>query len=225
MSLPSLFSGQPPDREAFISRHAVEFSPQQWLNRLPETWMFDFLAGYEAPDGRKWPRISRQTIIDTAPQINTPREAVQFYVLACAWDVGVNQRFVTRRTWVLTRNEDVGQRLLAGIQLAQQSSAVGGYGAFRNGGARLKHLGPGFFSKILYFGSWEDSPAQRPLILDQYVAAALNDVADLGWPRTWNWTTAQYEQYLDIAARWASEWGCQPDVIERTLFEHGKTLK
>jgi hypothetical protein len=120
----------------------------------------------------------------------------------------------------------VGERLLAGLRLAQQTSAVAAYASFRHGGPnRLVHLGPGFFTKILYFGAWNDSPAQRPLILDQFVAAALNDVAGLGWPRTWNWTTAQYEQYLDLAAQWAAEWGTEPDVVEKTLFDYGHTLK
>lgn len=225
MSLPSWFSGPPPDRASFIGEHSVSFNPEHWLNRLPDAGMYDLLGDY-ASTGGKWPRISRQTIIDTAPQINTPREAIQFYVMASAWGVGVNQRFVTRRTWVLTRNENVGERLLAGLRIAQQTSAVAAYASFRHGGPnRLVHLGPGFFTKILYFGSWDDSPARRPLILDQYVAAALNDVAGLGWADTWNWTTSQYEQYLDLAAQWASEWGCQPDVVEKTLFEHGKTLK
>jgi len=63
------------------------------------------------------------------------------------------------------------------------------------------------------------------LILDQYVAAALNGVAGLGWKRTWNWTTAQYKQYLDLAAQWGNEWGTEPDVVEKTLFRHGRTLR
>lgn len=105
MSLPSLFSGPPPNRGTFIGQHAVPFSPQQWLNRLPEPWMFDNLADCEAKDGGRWPQVDRQTILDAAPQVTTPGDAVQFYVMTCAWGVGVNQRFVTRRVRVLTDNE------------------------------------------------------------------------------------------------------------------------
>lgn len=54
VSLPSLFSGPPSDRTTFIEQHAVPFSPAQWLKRLPEPWMFDLLAGYQAADGAKW---------------------------------------------------------------------------------------------------------------------------------------------------------------------------
>lgn len=187
--------------------------------------MFDNLADYEAADGAKWPEIDRQTLIDMAPQVTTPQEAIRFYVAVCAWGVGTKGQLVTRRVWVLANNKDAGQRLLAGLHLAQQDSASSAYAAFRHGNARLKHLGPGFFSKILYFGSWDDSPAEHPLILDQYVAKALNDVADLGWQPTWNWTVGQYEHYLDLAAQWADEWGTQPDVVEKTLFRHGQTLR
>ncbi len=34
---------------------------------------------------------------------------------------------------------------------------------------------------------------------------ALNDIADLDWPPTWNWTASQYD-YLDLAAALAAEW-------------------
>jgi len=186
--------------------------------------MFDNLADSEVADGGKWPEVDRQAILDVAPRVATPRDAVRFYVMACTWGVGVNQRFVTRRVRIAIGNEAAGERLLSGI-LLRHADSISAYEAFRSGSARLKHLGPGFFSKILYFGSWNDSPAQRPLILDQYVAAALNGVAGLGWKRTWNWTTGQYKQYLDLAAQWGNEWGTEPDVVEKTLFRHGRTLR
>ncbi len=42
--------------------------------------------------------------------------------------------------------------------------------------------------------------------------------------RTWNWTATEYERYLYLATEWAAAWGCEPDVVERTLFQHGKRL-
>ncbi len=108
-----------------------------------------------------------------------------------------------------------------------EESPVGAYMAFRRGGEhRLLHLGPAFISKVIYFAGWPEHQDQiiKPLILEQYVAAALNDLADLPWPRTWNWTALYYEHYLYQAHMWALDWGCEPDVIERRLFEHGKTL-
>ena len=56
----------------------------------------------------------------------------------------------------------------------------------------------------------------------QYVVAGLNDFAELGWASDWQWSAAQYGQYLDLAASSAQEWNTTPDVIERALFERGK---
>lgn len=227
MSLPALFCGPPPDRATFISRHAVEFSPKQWLDRLPEPCMFDLLADIPVLEGNRWPRITRKYLFDLADKIGSPKEAVQFYVAVCAWGAGTKALLVGRRVRVLRDNRDAGERLLAGIRLAE-TSPVGAYRAFRRGGEHsLLHLGPAFFTKVIYFAGWPEQEGiiPKPLILDQYVAAALNDITDLNWPSTWNWTAGQYEHYLHLAPKWASEWRCEPDVIERTLFEHGKTLR
>ncbi len=222
--LPPLFSGSPPSRDAFISRHWVEFSPQQWLDRLPQRWMYDRLADLHPPEGERWPRITRWYLFDLADKIGTPEEAIRFYVAVCAWGAGLRGRLVSRRVRVLRENQDPGQRLLAGIRLAERSP-VRAYRAFRIGGEhRLLHLGPAFFSKVIYFAGYGEHQLPQPLILDRYVAAALNDIAGLGWQSTWNWTPWQYEHYLLLATEWASHWRCEADVIERTLFEHGKML-
>jgi hypothetical protein len=62
------------------------------------------------------------------------------------------------------------------------------------------------------------------LILDQYVALALNRLCRLDWPAH-GWTTAQYAEYLDLAHSWANAWHTSPDVIERVLFSAGKASR
>jgi hypothetical protein len=227
VTLPALFSGPPPNRSTFIGGHWVEFSPEHWLDRLPERWMFDRLADIPVLEGNRWPRITRRYLFDLADKIGSPEEAVQFYVAVCAWGAGKKARLVGRRVRVLRESQDAGVRLLAGIRLAEDSP-VGAYTGWRTGGEhRLLHLGPAFFTKVIYFAGWPEHEPDRipkPLILDQYVAAAFNQVTDMTWPRTWNWTPLYYEHYIYQALMWAAEWGCEPDVIERTLFEHGKTL-
>lgn len=226
MPLPSLFLDPPPDRDQFIEQDWVEFSPQHWLDRLPERWMFDRLANIPVSGGDRWPRITRQYLFDHADKIGSPEEAIQFYVAVSAWGAGRNARLVSRHVKVLRENANAGERLLAGIRLSEESP-VEAYRAFRQGGGnRLLHLSPAFFSKVIYFAGWPEGRGQipRPLILDQYVAAAFNEVADLPWPRTWNWSVLYYEHYLYQALMWAHEWGAEPDLVERTLFEHGKSL-
>jgi len=224
-SLPPLFSGDLPDRDMWIDNHQVEFSPQQWLQRLPEQWMFEDLAYLEPGDLMPWPTISREFLFRLAARLETPEDALRFYVAVCAWGAGPRAMLVSRRVRVLTGNKDPGERLLAAIMMARQEGAAPAYDSLRHGGKhRLTHLGPGFFTKILYLGAYDTTPGLKPLILDQYVAAALREQTGLSGWTGWNWPTIEYEHYLTLADEWADAWGTTPDVVERMLFEHGKDL-
>jgi hypothetical protein len=82
----------------------------------------------------------------------------------------------------------------------------------------IRSLGPSFFTKFLYFagGGAPDHPC---VILDRVVATALRD--DCGWTslhRTGPWPAETYQRYCDLLARWAKEYRCAPDEIERSLF-------
>lgn len=204
----------------------MSFNADHWLDRLPERWMFDRMADLAFRQDWQDPQITRQDVFDLTKSVTTPREAIQCYVAICAWGAGPRARLVGRRVRVLRENKDVGGRLLNALDVAREDNAVAAYASFQRGGEnRLLHLGPAFWTKILYFGTYDSDTGLRPLILDRYVAKALNDVAGLGWPPTWNWSLKQYFEYLDVAWRWADAWGTQDDVVERTLFEHGKTLR
>lgn len=185
--------------------------------------MFDRLANLAFRQDWQNPQITRQDAFDLTRSVSTPREAIQCYVAICAWGAGPRAWLVGRRARVLRENKDVGERLLAEMLLAE--NPVASYIEFRHGGEnRLLHLGPAFFTKIIYFAAYDEHVLLNPLILDRYVAAAIRDIADLGWPRTWNWTASQYEQYLMVAMDWAAKWDSQPDVVEKTLFRHGQSL-
>lgn len=86
----------------------------------------------------------------------------------------------------------------------------------------IRHLGPSSGTKFLYFAGYDRFRGGRqPLILDQYVALALNLLCGLSWPAH-DWSTRQYADYLDCAHSWASAWRTSPDVIERVLFSVGQ---
>ena len=87
----------------------------------------------------------------------------------------------------------------------------------------IPHLGSSFGTKVLYFSGCGRSHGDlQLLILDQYVALALNRLCRrLDWPAH-GWTTAQYAAYLGLAHSWANAWHTSPDVIERVLFSVGK---
>lgn len=220
-----LFNGDPPSRETYVLGQAVAFNPRQWLDRLPEAWQWPPVLP-NAP-GDSWPTVSRREVFRLAKP-TSPTEAVHLYVAACAWGAGLKSRNVARRVRVLRENGEVGEQVLAALALVRGEGAARAYKALHRGGEhRLKHLGPGFFTKLLYFGGYDlPTGGLRPLILDQYVARALNEQADFGWRLNWQWTAAQYERYLAAAHGWAETWagGTDPDVVERVLFERGKVL-
>ena len=223
--LPWLFSGPPPDRHAVL-QEPVSFNPDHWLDRLPERWMFDRLADLAYRQDWQNTKITRQDVFDLTRTMTTPREAIQGYVAICAWGAGPRARLVGRRVRVLRENKGVGERLLNALANAREDNAVAAYASFqRRGENRLLHLGPAFWTKVLYFGAYDPERGLGPLILDRYVAKALNDIAGFGWPRTWNWSQEHYLDYLDAAWRWSDAWGTQDDVVEWALFERGKSLR
>ena len=63
-----------------------------------------------------------------------------------------------------------------------------------------------------------------PLILDRWVATALNWLRGTAWStEQGGWTPDQYAEYLEVAASWAHAWGTEPDVVERVLFAIGQS--
>jgi hypothetical protein len=119
--------------------------------------------------------------------------------------------------------DEVGARLAVAVQMLRADRPVKAYAYLHGDGKnRIPYLGPSFGTKFLYFAGFHRSHGDRPpLILDQYVAWALNRLGGLHWPAL-GWTTAQYGEYLDLAHQWASAWSTSPDVIEWVLFSVGK---
>lgn len=79
--------------------------------------------------------------------------------------------------------------------MAAIESVDEGYSMFNNySQARIKYLGPAFFTELLYFpaGRLTPSDIRHPLILNKRVAAAL------GWRKTYEWRSVEYSQYLDL---------------------------
>ena len=82
----------------------------------------------------------------------------------------------------------------------------------------IKHLGPSFFTKFLYFAGG-GNPEHPSLILDRRVATSLRD--ECGWDsmdRVGPWPADTYRRYCDLLQRWAADHHCAPDELERTLF-------
>jgi hypothetical protein len=128
------------------------------------------------------------------------------------------------RTFTKNTPEWIDERFSYALRVLHGGDPVDAYLVMNELGRRIKHLGPAFFTKALYFAAGPDpSGPVRPLILDRNVVLALNTLAPhLDLHPDHRWTSAQYGAYLELAHQWADRCGTAPDVVERRLFELGK---
>jgi len=150
---------------------------------------------------------------------------MQALIAATVWGTGTRGFGRARRLRVFDGDTDqIGIRLAAAVRILADDGTVEAYEYLHaDGGNHIRHLGPSFGTKFLYFAGYDHAlGAWRPLILDQYVALALNRLCGADWPAA-GWSATQYSEYLDRAHKWASTWNTSPDVIERVLFSVGKS--
>ncbi|SCE78122.1 hypothetical protein GA0070607_1493 [Micromonospora coriariae] len=82
--------------------------------------------------------------------------------------------------------------------------------------ARLPWLGPGLFTKVLYFAGYRrGAGGLQPLILDRVVASGLPVEAGVG--RQADWLSEEWLAYLRWAAEQAQARGVEPDEVEMTV--------
>ncbi len=189
------------------------FYPHWWRKRWPQHLALpEFLKRPEAQLS-----VSRKRLFELADGIETEADALSFYVAVCAWGAGPYAQQVARSMKPLVQ-PDAPAKLLAGFKVAATSTATESYAAFHGAGpAKIKGLGPAFFSKLMYFAAGQPSPlaTRHPLILDKRVAQAL------GWKKTADWSTSEYSAYLDLIEALHQQWrpDLPTDVIEYTLFQ------
>ncbi|MEU4397078.1 hypothetical protein [Micromonospora orduensis] len=82
--------------------------------------------------------------------------------------------------------------------------------------ARLPWLGPGLFTKVLYFAGYRrGAGGVQPLILDRVVASRLP--AEAGVRRRNGWSVEEWLAYLRWASGRARAEGVEPDAVEMAL--------
>jgi hypothetical protein len=202
---------------------AVDFDPVRWKARLPDASAWP-VALDARPMGKKWPSVERSAVFEICASAGTVEGAVQAYVAAAVWGTGTSAQSVERRINVLTGNPEgaVGERIARAIDILHDKGAVAGYAALRTGPLAVNYLGPAFFSKLLYFAGFESAAGDlRPLIIDRWIARAVNAWKRTSWEET-NWPTEVYQRYLTWAAQLAADRAVSPDVIEYHLFAAGK---
>lgn len=201
-----------PPAEQDVEEQGFTSYNQHWTDRWPTT-----LATPRALSNSERTRVTRQSLLISAKDVQTEDDAVDFYVRVCSWGVGPMARGVARCVKPL-HQPGAANALLATHSMVRPGHVLHAYSSLWRGDNRIKFLGPAFFTKWLYFSAYGDwkSEALAPLILDARVAKALG-----WWPQ--GWSATDYNIYLERAEELRQQW-C-PDrglhVVEYALFKLG----
>jgi hypothetical protein len=204
---PSLLNRlQSTSREDAVLDHAETVDLDWWnadhadLPGLPVT-----AAGRRA--GR--PKLSRReifTLAEDAVTDQTGTGALRLLWHACPWGTGTNQRGNDKRiVGVMANPDERAQLLLKALRLSRTDPAAA-FALLRPGrGNTIKGIGPGFFTKFLYFAGGGD-PDHPCAIVD----SAVRRTQDLETGRTnprlrikYNYSLADYLASLEILEAWA----------------------
>lgn len=209
--------------EEMVHAQAISFFPRHWRGRWPERLEIDSvpILSSDGLDGTGRRTVSRSDLFVLGREVETPIDALNFFVAVHSWGVGTSARGVIRGLRVL-EDEDASKKILGALESLREADFDPrvGYSAFNNyDQSKVKYLGPAFFTKLLCFYSHDrlSRSTNAPLILDQYVAASL------GWG-PWGWSTPQYVDYISLVdeARSLLDSDVPGDVIEYVLFDHGR---
>jgi hypothetical protein len=170
----------------------------------------------------------------TGNEDRSPDASGRLLLKCYAWGTGDGGWLVPRRARVFrdTPRDVLGENLALARQILDADGPEAAYAELHDRGRfRTKHMRASFFTKYLYAA---DGPGHgscgRALILDQYVAIALNDRHDWGLWETGPWTPAIYQRWLDHAHNKAREDSertgrvVRADAVEKDYFEHGRRL-
>jgi hypothetical protein len=167
--------------------------------------------------------IDRTWLYELADDESRP---MLWFFAVMAWGHGPSG-FGAARTERMFSKGDPSRRVKT-IREEARRSASRGWTALFDKHSKVPGLSGSFGTKLVHFAGWRHTPAPRPLILDDNVAAALAD-AGIAVPRTW--THDFYLQYLNLAEAWATQAGfvedgeVGSDVVEQALLVRGRYLK
>ncbi|WP_207346382.1 hypothetical protein [Arthrobacter sp. E3] len=208
----------------YRSQHSFPWSRKPWMEKmhdLPE--VLSLLV--TMPD-----RIDRHHVAQTVSTELAADRVMSGFIAAMVWGWGdAGGRGAVRTRWVLTgvngRGEvvsalpvdpTVNGRLLQGAEAVREHGPVEGFRTMNNE-ARIKHLGPSYFTKWLYFTSADagvESRKTAPILDDriiEWLAQNAGVQLDIG-------STSAYTDYLRLLSAWGAEFGRTPVQVETEVF-------
>lgn len=208
----------------YRAQHSFPWSRSPWMEGMHD--LPEVLSLLEAlPD-----RIDRQQVAQTVSiELNAGR-VLPAFMAAMVWGWGDSGgRGAVRTRWVLTgvkgRGEvvsalpvdpTVAERLLQGAKAVLEHGPVEGFRTMNNE-ARIKHLGPSYFTKWLYFTSASDgAESGKPApILDDRIIEWLGQNTGVQFQAG---STPAYTYYLGLLSAWGAEFGRTPVQVETEVF-------
>lgn len=209
--------------EQDVLSQGFKFRPHWWADRVKEPGWATFVEQLPALNGDyKW--INRADLLASAKN-GWPSALLACYV----WGTGGSGFLVGRRARVFRDNSAsrIADALASSVEILKLSGSVLAYQSLLGGGSnKLKHLGPSFFTKFLYVADAKDAQPGRALILDRFVAIALNDLHGWEISEEGPWAPDTYEQWIALAHSTASdrEEPLRPDAVELAYCKHGRFL-
>lgn len=178
----------------------------------------------ELPD-----RVDRQSTRDVVLHELARGRVLSAFVPAMIWGWGTTGLGPLRTRWVLTETNDksapalhlpiqasVVERLEAGSRTVRENGPLDAFRLMNNDG-RIKHLGPSYFTKWLYFCSSLQGPddATAAPILDKQIVRWLRENAFIRLDPN---KSASYAEYLETLGDWGERHGRTPVQVEKTIF-------
>lgn len=207
--------------EIWIYGHGFPVNRHWWTTELTKHGLADTILGDS---------ISRGDVFNIAePALDDPAAALKLLWNAVAWGSDDSQRNNKARIGSIAADPDAAGALLQQAARLSREDPRAAYAILRPGDNKpaIKELGPAFFTKYLYFAGGGNAD-HRCCILDRNVAASLNRTC--GWASLPidknNWLATAYERYALLLDRWVDQHQLpRHDLIERWLFEDGKTIQ
>ena len=180
---------------------AINWPRDPWLNAFPgNTRTVKSLPS----------KLDRDAVRDAfAREPRTTAGAVNCFLAAMAWGYGRNG-YGPFRTQRVLAEPGAAEALAKARDAVHHKGPLDGYRVLA-AQQRIKHLGPAFGTKFLYFES------SRALILDRLIAGWYEATAGVDLKAT-TWQPSLYADYLATMDNWSEKSRLRPAQLEEAIF-------
>lgn len=211
--------------------HSARFRPAWWIGRPGVPWV-EWMDHQPDADGLGYKTIARADLLKGS-RLKEAANCGELLLRCYVWGTGHSGFLVGRRARVYrdTPPMELQPRLSDAASILRSEGPVAAYASLddwdRN---RIKNMRASFFTKYLYAADADESGGcGRALILDRFVAIALNDLHGFGISTTGGWSAETYGRWLDLAHGIATDASVEgslvrPDAVELSYFRYGQAL-